>query len=288
MPYDIDRTEEELSLAEFTRKGIELLKGDKGFFFQVEGGKIDWTCHANDAVTSIRDVLAFDEAIKEAEAFAKKHPEDTLILVVGDHETGGMSIGFAGTEYDTFFDKIDEQKESYLAFDEKIADYRNSGKANFDEFFPAITASFGLTNMPKDEVEALEKRAKENDAKAARQLSLNLNERELADIRDAFDRSMKKEKLQPANSHEAEQVFLLYGGYEPLSIKVTHVLNQKAGIGWTTYAHTGIPVPVFASGVGAALFSGYYDNTDVAWKTMSIMGMEPVQPSTFTASGPQK
>ena len=46
---------------------------------------------------------------------------NTLIIVVGDHETGGMSIGFAGTQYETFFEKIAHQKESYEAFDRKIA-----------------------------------------------------------------------------------------------------------------------------------------------------------------------
>ncbi|HCL80563.1 MAG TPA: alkaline phosphatase, partial [Synergistaceae bacterium] len=70
-----------------------------------------------------------------------------------------------------------------------------------------------------------------------------------------------------------EATYLLYGGYEPLSGKLTQILNQKSGIGWTTYAHTGIPVPIFAGGVGSDLFAGYYDNTDVAWKTMSIIGV---------------
>mgnify|MGYP001009475448 CR=1 FL=1 len=48
---------------------------------------------------------------------------------------------------------------------------------------------------------------------------------------------------------------------------------MTGGIGWTTYAHTGIPVPIFAKGLGSELFAGYYDNTDVAWKTMSVLGV---------------
>ena len=72
-----------------------------------------------------------------------------------------------------------------------------------------------------------------------------------------------------------ETAYLVYGGYEPLTVTLTHILNQKAGIGWTTYSHTGIPVPIFAWGVGSERFEGYYDNTDVAWKTMAILGMKP-------------
>lgn len=274
MPYDIDRTDKELSLAEFTRKGIELLDNKNGFFMQVEGGKIDWTCHANDAVTSIKDVLAFDSAVKEGIAFANKHPKETLIIVVGDHETGGMSIGFAGTQYETFFEKIDKQKESYWSFDKKVAAYRDSGKRNFDEFFPTITKSFGLISLSESERKSLEEAAKAGKSYAVSKLSMNLSPLELKAVKDSFEKSMNKEKVKAKD----EQTFLLYGGYEPLSIQLTHILNQKAGIGWTTYAHTGIPVPIFAYGVGSEIFKGYYDNTDVAWKTMSIMGVKAQEP----------
>jgi alkaline phosphatase len=283
MPYEIDRTPAELSLAEFTRKGIELLDNEKGFFMQVEGGKIDWTCHANDAATSIIDTFAFDDAVKEAVAFAGKHPDETLIVIVGDHETGGMSIGFAGTEYETFFEKIAGQKESYLEFDKKIAAYRAAGKGknlsgekSFDAFFPEITKSFGLLRLTKAEADDLAKKAKDGDGAAALRLAMNLSPMELDAIRDAFGRSMTEGKVRGD-----EQMFLLYGGYEPLSVQVTHVLNQKAGIGWTTYAHTGIPVPVFAHGQGAEMFSGYYDNTDVAWKTLSVMSLPALSPTAF-------
>ncbi|OAV71573.1 Alkaline phosphatase [Bacteroidales bacterium Barb4] len=45
-------------------------------------------------------------------------------------------------------------------------------------------------------------------------------------------------------------------------------MNNKAGIDWSTYSHTDVPVPVFAIGQGQELFNGYYDNTDVAKKIM--------------------
>ena len=63
---------------------------------------------------------------------------------------------------------------------------------------------------------------------------------------------------------------LLYGGYSPISVTLTHILNNKAGIGWTSYAHTGLPVPVYAYGEGAELFIGAYDNTEVALKLMDL------------------
>ena len=67
---------------------------------------------------------------------------------------------------------------------------------------------------------------------------------------------------------------LAYGGYEPLSMQVCHILNNKAGIAYTSYAHTGLQIPVYAYGVGAERFQGSYDNTQVFDRTMAVMGLE--------------
>lgn len=245
MEYDIDR-QDHLSLADFTRKGIEVLDNPNGFFMMVEGGKIDWSCHANDAASTVRDVMALDAAIAEAMKFYAKHPDETLIVVTGDHETGGMTIGFAGTEYQTFFSKINKQTMSYIEFDKKIKSYRETVKpseASLDDWLPILADQFGLTEFTAYEKQRLS---------------------------DALSASM----IEPKKRSKNEQSYLLYGSYEPFSVTVTHILNQKAGIGWTTYAHTGVAVPVAAQGVGGELFQGYYDNTDVAKKIMSVMGVK--------------
>ena len=249
MTYEIDRKRDELSLADFTRKGIELLDNPKGFFMMVEGGKIDWASHANDAGAAIHDVLALDAAIGVALEFAKKHPKETLIVVTGDHETGGMTIGFAGTQYDTFFDKVALQTRSYVAFDEEVLKpYKAKTPANaarLADLIPAIQQSFGvdynsLTDFQKEQIEF------------------------------AFQRSMGNEQIRSF----AEDIYVLYGGYEPLTVKLTQMMNQTAGIGWTSYAHTGVPVPAFASGVHQEIFGGYYDNTDLYYKLASVMNLK--------------
>ena len=245
MSYDIDHVDQ-LSLADFTRKGIELLDNPNGFFFMVEGGKIDWSCHANDAATTVRDVLAFDNAIKEALDFYAKHPTETLIVVTGDHETGGMSIGFAGTEYQTFFNKINKQTLSFEEFDKQIKAYRDTtspADAQLNDWLPILADKFGLTELTEYD-----------QSRLSNALAASMND--------------------PKKRNKDPQSYLLYGSYEPFSVTVTHILNQKAGIGWTTYAHTGVAVPVFAQGVGGESFQGYYDNTDVAKKLMGIMGVQ--------------
>jgi len=82
----------------------------------VEGGKIDWACHANDAMAVIGDMLDFDNAIRVAVKFYEKHPEETLIVVTGDHETGGMTIGHATTGYTGYYDRLLGQKISFIYF----------------------------------------------------------------------------------------------------------------------------------------------------------------------------
>ena len=103
--YEIDRIQKEaagedvLSLADFVRSGINVLDNDNGFFMMCEGGKIDWAGHANDAATSIYDTVALSDAVQVALDFAAAHPGECLIIVTADHETGGMTIGFATTSY---------------------------------------------------------------------------------------------------------------------------------------------------------------------------------------------
>ncbi len=257
LPYEIDRSSDDLSLADFTREGIEVLDNPKGFFMMVEGGKIDWTCHANDAATEIQDTLALDQAVQEAIDFYNKHPQETLIIVTADHETGGLTIGFAGTGYSTFFDKLAFQQDSYDEFNLKIKSYLSTTpreSAKLEDLFPAIQESFGLAPA---------------GAYAAGS-GMALTEYETQLLRDALKQSMIPAKERKYNQGED----ILYGTYEPITVTVTHILNNKAGIGWTSYAHTGVPVPVFAMGRGQDLFNGYYDNTDIFKKLQSIMKVE--------------
>ena len=117
MNYAMDAANGEWQLTDYVKKGIELLENKKGFFLMTESGKIDWACHANDAAASIHDVLEMSNAVQAAEAFYNAHPNETLILVTADHETGGMAIGYKTTNYDTFLTNLTHQKMSYAKFD---------------------------------------------------------------------------------------------------------------------------------------------------------------------------
>ena len=88
---------EQPSIAEMTETAIDVLSQDKdGFFLMVEGSQIDWAGHANDPVWAMTDVEAFEKAVEVALNFAKEDGK-TLVVVAGDHETGGMTVGTRGS-----------------------------------------------------------------------------------------------------------------------------------------------------------------------------------------------
>ena len=247
MPYDIDAPADSLRLKDFVKKGIDVLDNETGFFMMVEGGKIDWAGHANDAVANMSDTLALDEAVEVAVEFAKNHPDETLIIVTGDHETGGMTIGYAATGYNTAFDILRAQKCSYVQFDSYVEDEMADGSFTFDDMMAMVEEYFGLVAPGK---------TAQNDA-------LVLDEYEYAKLQKAYDDQM-------SGNVDGYEESLLYGGYSPISVTLTHIINNTAGIGWTSYAHTGLPVPVYAYGEGAEAFVGAYDNTEVALRLMDL------------------
>lgn len=148
MPYEIDRVNSKPnlpSLADITEKGIETLsKGDNGFFMMVEGGRIDHAAHAQDAASVIHDTLAFDRAVSKAYDFYKKNPNDTLILVVGDHETGGVGMGY-GKNY---FLNLESLKNIKVSIDDNL---QKQYKGDRSSYFKYISKNLGLNNLSVDE-----------------------------------------------------------------------------------------------------------------------------------------
>lgn len=262
MDYDLDRADGDWALADYVSKGIEVLDNDTGFFMMCEGGKIDWACHANDAGSTVADTLALADAVQVAIDFAKQHPDETLILVTGDHETGGLTIGFAGTDYDTYLDNLTSQTISYAQFDEQYMASYKKNNTSFEDAMKDVEVLFGLKMS-----------GKENDR-------LVLTEYEVQRLKDAYTFAMSSydadafaQGSYDADDYTQEQ-YVLYGEYNPFSVTITHILNNKSGIDFTSYSHTGLPVAVFADGVGCEAFNGYYDNTDIYKKLADMLDVK--------------
>lgn len=158
-----------------------------------------------------------------------------------------------GTDYDTYLTNLNNQKVSYAKFDEDYVAGYKANKTSFEDAMKDVKANFGLM-MP-------------DDADAAKNPNLVLTDYEVSKLKTAYQKTLTMKDDDTLSQAE----YVLYGSYEPFSVTVTHILNNKSGINFASYAHTGLPVPVFAQGVGCDSFEGYYDNTDIYDKMAALL-----------------
>ena len=75
------------------KRCLEFLGDEKPFFIMYEQGEIDWAAHSNKTMPMVESVQKLDDAVEVAVEFYRQHPDETLILVTADHETGGITLG---------------------------------------------------------------------------------------------------------------------------------------------------------------------------------------------------
>ena len=124
-----------------------------------------------------------------------------------------------------------------------MAGYK-ANKTSFANVLKDIKTNFGLMAA--------------SDPDAAKNPKLVLTEYEMSKLKAAYEKSMSGD-----TADLSQEEYVLYGSYEPLTVTITHILNNKSGINFASYVHTGLPVAVFAKGQGQELFEGYYDNTNI-------------------------
>lgn len=242
IPYAIDRTKDDLTLADITRSAINFLSKDlsKGFFLMIEGGKIDWACHSNDAATAFHEVADMDEAVKVAYEFYSQHPDETLIVVTADHETGGFVLGTGA--YKLNLQVLKNQKVSESGFTRILNELRKKYNNNvpWEKVQQALKENFGFWDKVK--------------------LNEKQEERLLAKYNDTF--KGKEAKLEKSE----------YAQDEPLAAEAKRIIDEIALVGWTSGGHSAGYVPVFAIGAGADLFQGRIDNTEIPIKIAKAAG----------------
>lgn len=247
MPYYIDMDPGDITLADFTAKAIDLLTSDEGFFMMVEGGKIDWACHANDAATVIQEIIIFSRAIESAVRFYEKHPDETLIIVTADHETGGLALGNHKMKYSSNLELLKYQLSSADEMNKIVSQFRvnKSGvpDADFLRMMKAVENETGLHSRANGTL---------------------LTDSELARLKERF-----LESVYAAGPEQGTNI-----PEDKFIESVIGLRDEKAGISWGSGSHTFVSVPVYAIGQGAEKFSGYIDNTDISKLIGEIMQLE--------------
>lgn len=242
LKFAIDQEPGDLNLAEITDAAIKSLtyKNDKGFFLMVEGGKIDWSSHANDATTTVREMLDFNEAVKRAYSFYLKHPKETLILVTADHETGGVIVGNGSSRLNTKI--LANQKLSLGELSKVVSNYRLSTEnASWDavkELLSTNLGLFGAVKVSKEDEEALFK---------------------------IYQKSFI--------AHEEATTKSLYATDEKLAAEAIKILNKVGSVAWASGNHSAAYIPVFAIGAGAEAYSHKMENTDIPKKMAKAAGL---------------
>lgn len=242
LPYAIDRQPGDLTLAEITENAIRFLSqdNDNGFFLMVEGGKIDWACHSNDAATVFAEVVDMAEAVQKALDFYNQHPEETLIVITADHETGGIALGTG--KYELNLKALQHQKVSKEQLTQRIKALRQEkkGKVTWEDVRQLLSENLGFWK------------------------EIALSEKQEAQLKGVYDRTFGQKNIQLEKD--------LYAENEKLANEAVKILDSVAMVGWTSGGHSAGVVPVFAIGAGSQLFSGKLDNTDIPKKIAEAAG----------------
>lgn len=201
MPYELERPIDKVpSLAEMTLKSIQLLsKNENGFFLMVEGSKIDWAAHDNDAKAAITDYLAFDKAVQAAIDFAKRDG-NTMVVVVPDHATGGINLG---------------NRNSNKGYDKLSLDTIMNTFVNYS------LSTYAMADLVR------EKDTSELNVLFDQYYRITLTEKEKMSLCRTKDYTASPLLEKDRNSRL------------PLQYAISKLLNERTFFGFTTYGHTG-------------------------------------------------
>ena len=228
--YTIDSISGVLNLPLIAQTCLDHLekKSPGKFFMMVEGGNIDHALHANDGGAALKEVLNFDQALGIAFDFYQKHPDETLIIVTADHDTGGMSLVNDGG-----LGNVDYQRVSKEAFSDYCKSMLNSRMVyTWQDMHDYLAENLGFFTHVK------------------------VSDEQEAELKAMFDDIFEK-RSQAAEQHT------LYADFNAFAVKVFGIFNNAVGLAFTTTGHSGNPVPVFAVGVGAEKFKGFNNNIDI-------------------------
>ena len=246
LPYALDQDKNDLTLEQLVRAGINYLtsKQKDGFFFAIEGGMIDWACHRNDIGSAINEVLDMDKAVKVAYEFYQQHPDETIIVISADHETGGLVMGTGA--YELHSDLLKYQRKT---IDELKWILREQYKKAPKKFtWTAVEKQlrdlmgFGAGISLKDE------------QKERLQRRWNDIEKAIAESNAAADSKPVRDRIND------------------LCETTKHILSEVAHISWASGGHSNGYVPVYAVGPGTEVFQGRIDNIEIAPAMAKIAG----------------
>ena len=211
--------------------------GKKGFFFMIEGGKIDYAGHGNDAATCFHEVNDMAESVDLALAFLARHPKQTLIVITADHETGGLMLGSG--RYEMHPDRLLRQHASVDALTDQFrAKFFPEGQPFKTPTWDAVKAFFAEEVGMWGDVQ--------------------VSERVEKDLKDIYDQTFGKGGDRNLSEEN------LYSSNFQIVADVVRALDRAAGYQWSFGSHSGSPVGLYVTGACAEEFNTVKDNAEIA------------------------
>lgn len=242
LKYAIDRrSEDDTKLGDFVEAGIEYLYGHfakKGFFFMIEGGKIDYAGHNDDGAADFMELNDFASVVDIVLAFYDKHPDETLIVITADHETGALMLGSG--QYEMHADRLSTQSYSENVLNTMFRELSEHNVPSWDQVKSFLKQNIGLWG------------------------TIPVNERQEAVFKEMYDRQF--------GSHENDQVSTLYSSSTRIVSDALDYANKQAGYNWAHGSHTGSPVGLYVKGATAEKFMSCEDNTDIPKMIKALAG----------------
>jgi len=232
----------ELTVADFTKAAVDfMMKGDckDGFFIMAEVGVIDHDCHGNDAAAAVLDVLELEKVADVALDFYNKHPKETAIIVLSDHDTGGL--GMISKEMNPALLQYQMGSISKISRSlEKIL--KANSCPSWEEIQKFLSEKFGLWTKIKLK-----------------------NEDEMR-LKELYDKTIAKLLFGEVVDEYG------YNHIHVLVNEAAKISNKRCGIVWSCNGHTAAYVPFYYLGPQPELFMGRLDNTDLHKKLLQITG----------------
>lgn len=248
LPYYIDAEPGQLTVIDILRAQIDFLYNrkdgkEKGFFIMNEiGGRVDQACHADDAASAFREVAVVDSCMRIAYEFYLQHPDETLIVLTADHETGGLVLSRPNS-YEHNLRLLAHQKASKDVISHELRELRRQtgNKVTWEQASDVLRRNLGFWD------------------------AVQLTDKEEQELKAVYKDSFVGK--QPDLKGE-------YAWFQPLAHEAIRILDLKAGVTWTTGGHSAGLVPLIACGVGSEMFTGHNDNAEIPVKIAVAAGYE--------------
>jgi len=263
----LGRLAHEPSLVEMTTRALELLgTGDEGFFLMVEAGQIDWAGHDNDAGRTIHEMIKLDATLQVIHEWMAGR-DDTLLVVLADHETGGLGVSYTRSDIPLGeggkFDPASDIPRFNFG-DPGVLDRMYDQRLSFEEIFVRFD---GLESGTAEDLRRIVNEA------LAFEITLDEARRLLQDEPNKYfipgHKYLKYERFPAVDDFEEFYVF-----HDDLRRNLlARALAREQQVAWSTGTHTHTPVPVLAHGPDrlTSKFGGLHDHVHLGRILKSLL-----------------